>query len=151
MKNRSAGRLSNVEKSVIHEIRALRNSTKSSLPESILNHPAHLVHHFLRASHGSVRLRMRPIARELGVGMRTLERAFVSHYGTTMAKCQRNIRLEFSCWMLSLSPPAKTSVIASLLGYEQVQDFNRFFRRHTGQSPLEWRANSVRAYSDKYR
>jgi AraC-like DNA-binding protein len=46
--------------------------------------------------------------------------------------------LKFSQWMLSIFPPTKISVIAVLLGYERVQDFNRFFAKHTGQSPSQW-------------
>lgn len=144
MRNRATDRLSASERDVIQEIRTLRSS-KSGLPADILDDPVQLVHHFIRASHGSVRLRIRPIAQELGIEMRTLERSFASRYGMTMAGCQRNARLEFSFWMLSLKPPTKVAVIASLLGYEQVQDFNRFFRRHTGISPLEWRSRQEKS------
>jgi transcriptional regulator GlxA family with amidase domain len=140
MVKRVAEQLSRTELEVIQEIRALRSSSKVALPAEILQDPAQLVHHFIRASHGSVQLRIRPIVRELGVEMRTLERSFTSRFGATMADYQRSVRLEFACWLLSLSPPTKITAIASLLGYKQVQDFNRFFRKHTALTPLEWRS-----------
>ena len=140
MKNRQNETLSNIERDIIAEIRALRSSAVVALPPDILHSPAQLVHHFIRASHGNVRLRIRPIARELGIEMRTLQRLFANRYGKTMAKYQLNVRLEFSRWILTITPPTKISAIAALLGYQRVQDFNRFFRRHTGQSPLEWRS-----------
>lgn len=140
MKNRQAEKLSNIEREIIAEIRALRNSARNSLPGNLLKGPAQVVHHFIRASHGNVRLRIRPIARELGVEMRTLERLFAHRYRTTMAEFHLNVRLDFSRWILSITQPTKIAAIAAMLGYERVQDFNRFFRKHTGRSPLEWRS-----------
>lgn len=140
MRNRRTERLSGIEQEVVREIRELRNSSNKTLPPEILRSPAQLMHHFIRAYRGNVQLRVRPIAAELGIEMRTLERAFTSQFGKTMAKCQSDVRLEFSYWMLSISPPAKIDVIATLLGYEKVQDFNRFFRARTGLSPRVWRS-----------
>lgn len=138
-------RLRDIEREIVAEIRTLRNSPEASLPATLLRNPEQLIHHFIRASHGNVQLRIRPLARELGIEMRTLERLFVVHYQTTMAECQVRVRLEFSRWMLSISPPTKISVIAMLLGYARVQEFNRFFRKHTGHSPIEWRSTHMGA------
>ena len=55
-----------------------------------------------------------------------------------MTQCQVDVRLSYSKWMLSIFPPTKISAVASILGYEQVQDFNRFFKKHTKQSPSAW-------------
>jgi AraC-like DNA-binding protein len=40
--------------------------------------------------------------------------------------------------LLSIFPPTKISAVAALLGYNVVQDFNRFFKKHMHQSPSEW-------------
>ncbi len=137
-KGRSLTALSAAEQEAIAEIRALRSSSDNALAATLIKHPARLIHHILHTSRGNVRLRISPIIRELGVEMRTMERIFVSEYRQTMAECQVHARLAFARWMLSIAPPTKTAAIASLLGYQRVQDFNRFFKRHIGQSPAEW-------------
>lgn len=138
MKSLSTGSLSPIEKEVIAEIRALRASSGGGLPATLLETPARLVHHLILASHGNVQLRLATIARELGVEMRTLERAFGGEYNQTMVHCQVEVRLAFSRWMLSIFPPTKIGAIAALLGYNRVQDFNRFFKKHMRQAPSEW-------------
>lgn len=149
VKSRPAGSLSMIESEVIAEIRALRASPSGGLKASLLMNPAQLAHHFIVASHGNVQLRFSTIATELGVEMRTLERAFVGEYEMTMTQFQVEVRLAFSHLLLSIFPPTKVSAIASLLGYRLVQDFNRFFKKHMQQSPSEWgrkeRAKMMRA------
>jgi transcriptional regulator GlxA family with amidase domain len=127
-----------IESEVIAEIRALRASPSGSLEASLLRNPAQLAHHFILASHGNVQLRFSAIASELGMEMRTLERAFVDEYPMTMTKFQVGARLAFAQWLLSIFPPTKISAIAAILGYRVVQDFNRFFKKHLHQSPTEW-------------
>ena len=97
-----------------------------------------LVRHFILASHGNVRLRLSTIAGEIAMEMRTLERVFFSEYKMTMTQFQVKTRLDFAKWLLGIYPPTKISAIASTLGYERVQDFNRFFKKHMQQSPSEW-------------
>lgn len=138
MKSPSTGSLSPIEKEVIAEIRVLRASSGSGLPAALLESPARIVHHFILASHGNVQLRIATIARELGVEMRTLERTFAGECNQTMVQCQVEVRLAFSRWMLSIFPPTKVGVIAATLGYDRVQDFNRFFKKHMHESPSEW-------------
>jgi AraC-like DNA-binding protein len=138
MKRLSTGSLSSIEKAVIDEIRALRASPGSVQPSTLLASPARFVHHFIHASHGNVQLRIATLARELGVEMRTLERTFFDEYQKTMVQCQVEVRLAFSLWLLAVFPPTKISAIAALLGYDQVQGFNRFFKRHMRQSPSAW-------------
>jgi transcriptional regulator GlxA family with amidase domain len=89
-------------------------------------------------THGNVKLRIVTIARECGIEMRTLERAFASSYRRTVTEYQRSVRLAFARWMLTISPPSKISAIAALLGYSRVQDFQRFFKKHMRQTPAEW-------------
>ena len=138
MKRLSARNLSPIEKQVVSEIRTLRASAGGGFPGTILQNPARTVHHFILDTHGNVQLRVSIIARELGVGVRTLQRTFKSEYMKTTTDCQMEARLSFARWLLSVFPPEKISAIASILGYERVQDFNRFFKKHTHQSPTEW-------------
>ncbi len=148
----STGAWSPIEKDIIAEIRALRALPGTDSSAVLLKIPARVVHHFILASHGNVQLRMATIAKELGVEMRTLERTFTSEYKLTMAQYQVEVRLGFSRWMLSIFPPTKVGVVATTLGYNRVQDFNRFFKNHLHVSPSEWgRKERTRIDSDKKR
>jgi transcriptional regulator GlxA family with amidase domain len=146
--SRSAGKLSTIEIEVIREIRAMRESPGDGLNTSLLGSPARAAHHFILDSHGNVQLRLATIAREFGAQMRTIERAFFEEYRMTMIACQVETRLAHSKRLLSIFPPTKISAVAALLGYNAVQDFNRFFKKHMRQSPKEWsrkeRARTIR-------
>jgi transcriptional regulator GlxA family with amidase domain len=133
--------LSAVEQEIIAEIRALRASKKNVVHSGLLNDPARLLHHFILTNHGHVALRVGPVARELGVEMKTLQRTFISAYKKTPQQCQVDIRLAFAKLLLSTFPPMKISAIALMLGYKEVRDFNRFFRKHVHQRPSEWGSN----------
>jgi AraC-like DNA-binding protein len=135
---RPIGTLSAIENEVIREICALRASPGEDIHASLLENPARTARHFILDSHGNVQLRLVIIARELGVEMRTLERIFFDEYHQTMAECQLKIRLAFSQSLLSIFPPTKISAVAATLGYNVVQDFNRFFKKHMHESPSEW-------------
>jgi transcriptional regulator GlxA family with amidase domain len=152
MSRRPTGTLSSVENDVIQEIRALRASPGGGIHSSLLESPARMVRHFILASHGNVQLRFATIAREIGVEMRTLERIFFDDYNQTMAECQLETRLAFSKSLLSIFPRTKISAVAALLGYNVVQDFNRFFKKHMRESPSEWsRKERARIASDETR
>jgi transcriptional regulator GlxA family with amidase domain len=150
--SRSTGKLSIIEKDVVREIRALRASPGEALNASLLENPARTAHHFILVAHGNVQLRLATIARELGVEMRTLERIFFDEYQQTMAECQTKTRLAFSQSLLSIFPPTKISAVAAILGYNVVQDFNRFFKKHMRESPSEWsRKERARIESEEKR
>ena len=141
MTSRVPEELSAVEQEVIAEIRALRTSKDNLLHARLLDDPARVMHHFILVNHGHVALRIGPIARELGVEMKTLQRNFVGAYSKTPRRCQVDVRLAFSKLLLSTSPPMKIAAIALMLGYREVRDFNRFFRKHMHQRPSEWGRN----------
>lgn len=144
------GSLSPIEKEVIAEIRTLRTSPDSGFHPRVQESPARIVHRVILASHGNVQLRIATVARELGVEMRTLERAFAGEYHRTMVQDQVEVRLAYSRWMLSILPPTKIDAIAATLGYDRVQDFNRFFKKHMCESPSEWgRKERERIASDE--
>lgn len=128
-----------LEREVIEAIRANRNEKKGLLRRRIAIDPAKLMHHLILSSHGHVQLRFTPIAHELGVEMRTLQRLFRERFQMTMRTCQIEARLSFAKLMLGETPPVKTSVIAAMLGYSAAGDFIRFFERHINRTPSAWR------------
>lgn len=138
MKGRTPEKLSVIEKQIIAEIRAIRAAKDSDLNSILAKNPARLAGHLIQVSHGNVQLRLATLAGELGVEIRTLQRMFVLKYHKTMVQYQVETRLSYAKWLLSIFPPTKIGAVAALLGYEQVQDFNRFFKKHTRQSPSEW-------------
>ena len=138
MTKRLTRELTAIEQQVIAEIGVIRASHNEHLSSGLLDDPPRLVHHFIQTYHGHVQLHLCPIARELGIEMRTLHRNFVGRYGRTLLQYQVEVRLGFCRWLLSIFPPAKISVIATMLGYRQVRDFNRFFQDHMHQTPTEW-------------
>jgi len=139
------GKLSALEEEVIEQIRVLRASPEHDLNAILRGNPTRILHHFILLTHGHVALRLGRIARELGVEMKTLQRRFLILYKKTPLQCQLDTRLSFSKWLLRMTPPAKIATVANMLGYKEVRDFNRFFRKHVHQSPSEWgRAERLR-------
>jgi AraC-like DNA-binding protein len=136
--SRATEELTAVEREVIGELRALRAAPRNDLHGILFDDPARLLHHFILIYHGNVQIRLGPLAREIGVEMRTLERKFIAQYNKTPLQFQVDVRLSFSQWLLSIFPPTKISAIATILGYTEVRDFNRFFRKHMHQRPSEW-------------
>jgi len=134
--------LSSVEKEAIATIRAWRLSSDHEA-RRLLQALAHLMHSVIGIYHGHVKLRLGPIAAELGVEIRSLERGFVDEFGKTMLEHQTETRLAFSKAQLCLKPRPKLSVIANLLGYEDVRGWARFFKQHVGESPSAWSRSVV--------
>jgi len=130
--------LSPVENEIIAEIRKLRASQHRNEVAFLLDTPTRLVRHLIVAARGNVKMRIAPVARELGIEMRSLQRGFRLEYGETMIECHAAARLTYAKWMLGIDPPIKISAVASYLGYDRVQDFNRFFKQHLDQSPTAW-------------
>jgi AraC-like DNA-binding protein len=138
--NLSAG-LSPIERLVVTQIRRFRASKYEGLPVTLSRDPTQIMHHVIVASRGHVRLRLSPIAQELGADMRSLQREFGRRYKRSMLHFQIDARLNYSKYLLSSSPPQKVVVIAATLGYTEVRDFNYFFQRQVKQTPSEWVRN----------
>lgn len=113
-------------------------STPDDELHGLLQDPAQAMHHLILVFHGNVKLRAAVIAKELGAEMRTLERAFHQTFGKSMSDCQVEARLLHAQYMLSMMPPLKMSVIAHVLGYDEIRDFARFFQNQMHQTPSEW-------------
>jgi AraC-like DNA-binding protein len=133
MLRRPGSKPNSISQAAIDRIRALRLQDAALLSE-----PERFLHDLIQDSNGNVRLQIREIVRELGLTMRTLLRAFTARYGQTIDRCQEDVRLEYAKRMLRTAPPSKNEVIAKMLGYDHVQGFNRFFKKHTKKSPGEW-------------
>jgi AraC-like DNA-binding protein len=127
-----------VERQVIAQIRAMRASPDQDMHRALIDDPAAIMYHFIVTSRGHVDLHLAPIARELGAGMKKLQRTFKKRYKISMLQCQLEARLNFSKYLLRIYPERKISSIASKIGYKEVRDFNHFFHNQTQRSPTEW-------------
>lgn len=96
------------------------------------------MYHFIVAKHGHVRMRLWPIARELGAGMKKLQREFKTNYGKPMLEVQLQARLDYTKHLLRILSAHKIEAVSFKLGYREVRDFNHFFRAQTGISPKAW-------------
>jgi AraC-like DNA-binding protein len=83
----------------------------------------------------------RQVATRLGVSPRTLRR-HLSGQGTSFAALQDRTRFELACHFLENSTASVTQ-IADLLGYAHASALSRAFRRWTGLSPRDWRAQRI--------
>ena len=70
--------------------------------------------------------------------VRTLQR-WLRMEGTIFSELLDRIRHERSCELLG-DPDASVAEIARHLGYSEVSNFTHAFRRWTGQSPTQYRA-----------
>lgn len=135
---RNVGALSSAEQQAHVLIRALRAQVAGGdLPER-LKDPARLAHYVLATYHGNAALRMSRLAPELGVSLRTLQRSFLALFGMSMKSYQIAVRLKFAKHLLAANPSMKLSVLARMLGYDDPNVFERFFREHSGSSPRAW-------------
>jgi transcriptional regulator GlxA family with amidase domain len=131
-------KLSSEEHKAIAIIRAWRASPGDNVHAHLLNNPAEAMQNLILGSSGNAKLHFAPIAAELGLAMRTLQRAFVKQYQTTMRDFQTETRLAAAQHMLRVMPADKISVIANHLGYDAEQDFIRFYEKLVHESPAKW-------------
>lgn len=138
MATRLREELSSKEQKAIATIRAWRASPENKVHAHLLNNLAEAMHNLILGSGGNAQLEFAPIAAELGVSMRTLQRAFKRKYKKTMLDFQKETRLAAAKHMLGVMPPDKMSVIAGELGYTAAQDFTRFYEKLMHESPAKW-------------
>jgi AraC-like DNA-binding protein len=127
------------EKEAISAIHAYRRDVTTGLIPGPPNTPAQIMRSLIDANHGHADMRFQPIAAELGVTMKTLQRTFRAVYGMSMCEYQLQVRMAFARYLLSLHPRPKLSVIANQLGYRDAREFARMFRAHTDTIPSRWR------------
>ena len=82
------------------------------------------------------------IARDLGVGDRTLQRRLAGE-GTTFAALLEQSRRQLAEGFLR-DQRLSASEVAFLLGYADPSTFFRAFKRWTGQTPQQFRAGALR-------
>jgi AraC-like DNA-binding protein len=138
MAQKSHGALSGMERDAIAAIRELRAAHFHGPSHGQIEEPALIMHDILRGYHGNVKLRLEVIAPALGCTMRTLEREFVARYGETMASMHERTRLEHAEMQIRNKPSIKLTAVASDLGYDDENEFRRFFRNKTGESPSKF-------------
>ena len=91
----------------------------------------------VRSALGSGALEAPDIARKLGIGVRSLQRA-LQQRGTSLSREVDAVRKERAL-VLVRRPELSVAEIAFLLGYAESRVFHRSFRRWTGMSPTEFR------------
>jgi len=80
--------------------------------------------------------------RELGVSASQLARIFRSEYGMTPFEYLRQVRIEHAKEMLE--EPSKAIIdVAFEVEYESLPAFYRFFKKHTGVTPREYRLQRI--------
>jgi AraC-like DNA-binding protein len=88
----------------------------------------------------SGRTQMGDVAKELGIGQRTLQRRLAAEH-TTWLDVLNHTRARLARHYLGTTqmPPAEVSF---LLGFEDPNSLFRAFQRWTGTTPESWRANA---------
>jgi AraC-like DNA-binding protein len=92
------------------------------------------------ASHGDEAPSLEVIARELRMSARTLKRKLAEH-GTTFSAIRDDMRRQRALLLLD-NRSLSIGEIAAKLGYSELPNFTRAFRKWTGQTPLEYRERS---------
>lgn len=124
-----------MEREVIANIREWRAKVPNEVASGSLTDRANLIRCILNSYRGNMKLRLEVICPALGCTMRSLEREFQSLYEETMHEFQERTRIENAIHEICLNPKIKLTAVAADLGYERESEFNRFFRRKTGESP----------------
>jgi len=138
MAPRDRHHLNPVEQQAVHVIREIRGQVLSGELPSELRKPSRLAHYLIVLYHGHPKLRVSRLAPQLGVTIRTLERAFRKEFQTNMKAFQIETRLKFAQYLLASNAEAKMSVVAKQLGYDDPNVFARFFQEQAGNSPFAW-------------
>lgn len=84
------------------------------------------------------------MAQRLHVSARTLRRKLREEM-TNYRELVDEVRLGLAKRYLR-TPELRVSEIAGLLGYDEVANFRRAFKRWTGQSPMTWRSSACKQY-----
>jgi AraC-like DNA-binding protein len=93
---------------------------------------------YMEAHHARA-LRMAEVAREAGVGLRALQKAFLKHRDSSPVRALRTLRLEGARARLSLEPEHSVREAAQRSGLTHLGRFSVAYRRAFGESPSETR------------
>jgi len=93
--------------------------------------------------HLSAGVNVKLLARELGIGRRTLEIAFKKHLGRTVYDEIVRAQIARASRLLE-DGELSVAEITQHCGFQQVSHFRTFFKKHTGTTPLEYRIRNQR-------
>jgi len=85
-------------------------------------------------------LNLQRLARKAGIPPRAVSRAINASTGLNMSQWVNNARIEAACELLQQSQISIGQAMFEV-GFTTKSNFNREFKRITGQSPSEWRRN----------
>lgn len=86
---------------------------------------------------------MEQLLERLAISRKTLNKGFMSVYGETPGQAIQRVKLERAKQWLTVADLSITRV-AEMCGYSEPSNFDRFFRRPTGQTPGEYHERSGR-------
>jgi len=83
------------------------------------------------------KITVRDLAETIGVGEKTLRRAFKKYYNQTIFSYQKQLRMEQALQLLQQGDkPVKQ--VARIVGYRNESSFSRLFRQYYGDPPSAW-------------
>lgn len=85
-------------------------------------------------------IRITELTHLLGITQPYLYRIFMERFHMSPKQYINNCRVDVACRMLTETDSSVTE-IANSVGYDNILDFSRFFKRQTGLSPLHYRKN----------
>lgn len=85
------------------------------------------------------------LSEELGVSESSLKRYFLQLYGCSVAKYQQRVRMKKAAELLQNPENRALSIldVALEVGYENQSKFAAVFKRHYGESPLEYKKKAI--------
>ncbi len=84
------------------------------------------------------KIAMPEVAAKLGMGYETFRKTFADAAGMSPMNCRINAKLKRARTLLS-NPDLTVKDVAYSLGYPDVSDFSRQFKKYEGMSPVKWR------------
>jgi AraC-like DNA-binding protein len=97
-------------------------------------------------AHLEERVTMSGVARHVSLSPDHFCRVFRQAAGMTFTKCVARVRVEKAKTLLA-NPFMRVSEVAFACGFQAIPHFNEVFKKHTGQSPTEFRAALTANYS----
>ena len=86
---------------------------------------------------------MDEVAEELGVSREQLAFYFHSVVAEGFISWRTRHRIRYAMTLLEDFPSMPASLVGETVGIPDKSDFRKLFRKHTGLSPLEWRASRL--------
>jgi len=101
---------------------------------------AHALKTYIDENNGNVGLCAADIAGRLEVSTRELRRAFCSLFQASPREYQCQVRMAHAKSELRKQPSVSIDDLSKQLGYSERGDFAKFFKKHVGMTPAEYRS-----------